>query len=92
MTPSKQEKSIKFNSLLADLVVFHTAVDMMAVIRQLIAEGWQVTVEDLAQLSPYLVGHIRRFGAYATDELHIPPEVFDPALTDVDFDPVPRAA
>jgi hypothetical protein len=32
--------------------VFHTAIDMMEVIRQLVAEGWQVTAEDLAQLSP----------------------------------------
>src|SRR4029450_10453642 len=53
---------------------------MMEVIRQLVAEGWQVTAEDLAQLSPYLTSHILRFGAYATDELHIPPDVFDPAL------------
>ena len=52
--------SVKFNSLLANLVVFHTAVDMMSVIRELITEGWQVSVEDLAQLSPYLVGHVRR--------------------------------
>jgi len=68
--------SVKFNSLLTNLVVFHTAVDMMSVIRELITEGWQVSVEDLAQLSPYLVGHVRRFGAYATDELHIPPNAF----------------
>jgi TnpA family transposase len=66
--PAEQEKKIKFGSLLANLVVFHTAVDMMAVIRALIAEGWTVTAEDLAQLSPYLTEHIRRFGAYATDE------------------------
>ena len=58
---------------------------MMEVIRQLVAEGWQVTAEDLAQLSPYLTSHILRFGAYATDELHIPPDVFDPALDEVDF-------
>ena len=35
---------------------------------------------DLAQLSHYLTSHILRFGAYATDELHIPPDVFDPTL------------
>ena len=90
--PAEQEKSVKFNSLLANLVVFQTAVDMMAVIRELIAEGWQVTVEHLAQLSPYLVSHIQRFGAYATDELHIPPDAFDPALADVEFDTEPVAA
>lgn len=49
------------------------------------AEGWQVTAEDLAQLSPYLTSHILRFGAYATDELHTPPDVFVPALDEVDF-------
>jgi hypothetical protein len=80
--PAEQEKSVKWNSL---LIVFHTAIDMMEVIRQLVAEGWQVTAEDLAQLSPYLTSHILRFGAYATDELHIPPDVFDPALDEVDF-------
>ena len=64
--------------------MFHTAIDMMEVIRQLVAEGWQVTAEDLAQLSPYLTSYILRFGAYATDELHIPPDVFDPALDEVD--------
>ena len=50
-----------------------------------VAEAWQVTAEDLAQLSPDLTSHILRFGAYATDELHIPPDVFDPALDEVDF-------
>ena len=83
--PAEQEKSVKWNSLLCNLIVFHTAIDMMEVIRQLVAEGWQVTAEDLAQLSPYLTSHILRFGAYATDELHIPPDVFDPALDEVDF-------
>jgi TnpA family transposase len=37
--PAEQEKAIKWNSLLCNLIVFHTAVDMMEVIRQLIAEG-----------------------------------------------------
>jgi hypothetical protein len=45
----------------------------------------EALVMDLAQLSPYLTSHILRFGAYATDELHIPPDVFDPALDEVDF-------
>ena len=49
-------------------------------------------MEDVAQLSPYLVSHIRRFGAYATDELHIPPDAFDPALDEVNVDAEPVAA
>jgi len=38
--PAEQEKVLKFNSLVANCVIFHTTLDMMAVIRQLIAEGW----------------------------------------------------
>ena len=37
--PAEQEKSVKWNSLLCNLIVFHTAIDMMEVIRQLVAEG-----------------------------------------------------
>lgn len=37
---AEQEKSVKWNSLLCNLIVFHTAIDMMEVIRQLVAEGW----------------------------------------------------
>jgi len=53
-----------------------------------------VTAEDLAQISPSLTSHILRFGAYATDKLHIPPDVFDPALDEVDLaanSPRPRS-
>jgi hypothetical protein len=33
--------------------VLHTAIDMIEVIRQLIAEGWQVTAEALAQAATF---------------------------------------
>jgi hypothetical protein len=65
---------------------------MTEVIRQLIAEGWEVTAELLAQLSPYLTEHINRFGVYPTDDLHIKPQAFDPELADVDFGSLPNAA
>jgi hypothetical protein len=90
--PVEQEKIIKFNSLLANCVVFHTALDMTEVIRELIAEGWEVTAELLAQLSPYLTEHINRFGIYPTDDLAIEPAAFDAALVEVDFEPVDKAA
>jgi hypothetical protein len=37
--PAEQEKIIKVNSLLANCVIFHTALDMTAVLRQLHREG-----------------------------------------------------
>jgi hypothetical protein len=51
--PAEQEKQNKFSTLLANAVIFHTTLDMMAVLRQLAAEGWEIKPEDLAVLSPY---------------------------------------
>ena len=66
-------------------MVFHTTVDMMAVLRDLIAEGWTITAADLAVLSPYLTARIQRFGVYATDEITLTPDAYDARLG-VDLD------
>jgi TnpA family transposase len=79
--PAEQEKIIKFNTLLANCVIFHTALDMTAVLRQLADEGWPVTPAAIADLSPYIRERIKRFGEYATDGLTEPPAAFDPHLT-----------
>jgi TnpA family transposase len=78
--PEEQEKILKFSTLLANAVIFHTTVDMMTVIRDLITEGWQITPADLAALSPYLTARIQRFGVYATDEIALTPEPFNTRL------------
>ena len=78
--PADQEKIIKFNTLVANCVIFHTTLDITAVIRQLIEEGWVITQEDLASLSPYLTESIKRFGDYIIEALASPPEAFDPHL------------
>lgn len=78
--PAEREKLIKFNTLLA----FHNALDIMAVVRGLVADGWTITADQLT-LSPYLRAHISRFGAYATDELTHRPVAFNPVLKEVDF-------
>ncbi|MCA1700294.1 MAG: transposase, partial [Actinobacteria bacterium] len=78
--PAEQEKIIKFNTLLANCVIFHTALDMTAVLRQLAQEGWPVTPAAIADLSPYITERIKRFGEYATDGLSEPPAAFDPHL------------
>lgn len=90
--PEEQEKLIKFNTLLANLVVFHNALDISDVVRQLVAEGWEITADQLGQIAPYLRAHISRFGAYDTDELHHQPDPFDPLLKEVDFTDVELAS
>jgi hypothetical protein len=43
-------------------------------------EGWALHASDLAVLSPYRRENILRFGDYTTDQLHIPPPAYDPAI------------
>src|SRR5205807_9004155 len=78
--PAEQEKILKFSTLMTNAVIFHTTVDMMTVIRELIAEGWQITPADLAVLSRYVTARIQRFGVYATDEIALTPEPFNAHL------------
>jgi hypothetical protein len=91
--PAEQEKQVKFSTLLTNAVIFHTTLDMMAVLRQLAADGWEIKPEDLAVLSPYLTMRINRFGVYATDEISVMPEEYDARLPGIDLavEPVPRS-
>ncbi|MFK0259300.1 Tn3 family transposase [Streptomyces sp. NPDC090445] len=92
--PVEQEKTAKSNALLTNAVIFHNALDIAEIVRQLQEEGHVIDPEDLAHMSPYLTEHIRRFGEYSTHELGIQPGQYDPHL-DVDFSPLrgdgPRA-
>lgn len=85
--PVEQEKTAKFNALLSNAVIFHNALDIAEIVRQLQAEGMDIAPEDLAQLSPYLTEHIRRFGEYSIHELGDEPDAYEPRL-DVDFTPL----
>ena len=78
--PAEQEKLIKFNTLLANCVIFHIAIDMTAVVRRMIADGRTVDLDDLATMAPYITERIKRFGEYPIDGLDMPPDVFDPHL------------
>jgi hypothetical protein len=61
----EQRKIIKYNHLVANLVIFHNVVMMTKVLRQLLAEGHQISPEALAVLSPYPTAHINRLGLYS---------------------------
>ncbi len=78
--PAQMEKILKFNTLVANCVMFHTALDMMAAVRELVADGWAIDPDDLASVSPYITERVLRFGEYMTDGLTTPPEAFDPHL------------
>ncbi|MDJ0594534.1 MAG: Tn3 family transposase [Pleurocapsa sp. MO_226.B13] len=70
--PEQQEKSIKYNDLIANAVIFQNVVDLTEVLQQLQREGYLLEREDVAGLSPYLTRHIKRFGDYVIDMESIP--------------------
>ncbi|MCE7082870.1 transposase [Streptomyces sp. ST2-7A] len=84
--PIGQEKAMKFDALLMNTVIFHNALDIAEIVRQLLEEGWEIDPEDLAHISRYLTERINRFGEYSTHEPGIRPDAYDPKL-DVDFTP-----
>jgi len=71
----EQRKMIKYNHLVANLLIFHTAVGMTRALEQLAADGHAaaITPEALAGTSPYLNEHLNRFGRYELDLSKPPP-------------------
>lgn len=63
----QQHKIIKYNQLVANMVILYNVEKMTHVIKELQAEGWEITPEVLARLSPYRTGHINRYGDYTVD-------------------------
>jgi hypothetical protein len=47
--------------------VLQNSVDVTKALLSLVREGYPVRREDVARLSPYLTGHIKRFGDYVVD-------------------------
>jgi TnpA family transposase len=70
--PDAQEKAIKYNDLVATAAVFQNAVDMSVGLRSMIEEGFPVSREDVATLSPYITRKIKRFGEYVIDLGEVP--------------------
>ena len=62
--PDEQQKLIRYNDLLASAVILQNVIDMSRIIADLRQEGWTITEEDLAFLSPYVTPGVKRFGEY----------------------------
>lgn len=59
----EQRKIVKYNQLVANLVILHNVERMTRVLTQ----GRRLPGEVLRALSPYRTGHINRFGDYTLD-------------------------
>ncbi|MFE3583287.1 hypothetical protein [Streptomyces vinaceus] len=64
-------------------MIFHSPLDIAAVIRQHQAEDSIMESLDLTQISPFLTEHIMYFGKYSTHEVGITPDDYGAHL-DVD--------
>lgn len=62
-----QRKIIKFNHLMANMLIFHTVAHQTKAINKLKGEGIDIPIEILAGIAPYWTGHINRFGAFHLD-------------------------
>ena len=63
----EQRKIVKYNHLVANMVILHVVEGMTKILAQLRDEGMGINAEVLAGLSPYRTRHINRFGDYTLD-------------------------
>ena len=47
-------------------------VEQTRIMKSLMRQGWKITREDVASLSPYVTSHVKRFGDYLIDVEAIP--------------------
>ena len=70
--PIEQEKRLKYLDLVANSIILQNAFDISSIIRSLSAEGYVINPRTLATLSPYLTGHLKRYGDYIVDFDNLP--------------------
>ena len=63
----EQQKLIRYNHLVANMIMCHNVQEMQRVLVDLRNEGWVITPEMLEALGPYRTAHINRFGLHDVD-------------------------
>ncbi|MDH6146131.1 TnpA family transposase [Paraburkholderia sp. WSM4179] len=75
----EQRKVIKYNHLVANMVILYNVQWMSRKLKELQEKGHPVDAEVLKVLSPYRREHINRFGDYLLDLLRSAPPL-DPSI------------
>ena len=71
--PLEYEKRIKYKDLITNAIMLHNVADMTDVLHDMQQEGYPITANFVATLSPYLTGHIKHFGEYFIELDTVPP-------------------
>ncbi len=70
----EQRKTIKYNHLVANCLIFHNLCSLTRLIQTLQERGDIVPEDAIAAISPYLTEHINRFGDYILNLGRKPPQ------------------
>ena len=70
--PLEQEKRMHYLDLVANAIILQNTIDLSQAIQAVRDQGFPVTTELLAGLSPYLTSKIKRYGDYILDMLTKP--------------------
>jgi len=62
--PEEHEKAVKYTDIIANVIMLQNVIDMSEIILMLHDEGYLITDQELARLSPYIRSNINRFGQY----------------------------
>jgi hypothetical protein len=68
----EQEKQVKYTGLLTSCVILDNTVEISAALNALAQEGYLLSIDEVAALSPYQTRHIKRFGNYEIDFEAVP--------------------
>ncbi len=71
-TRDEQRKIIKYNHLVANLLAFHTLVNMTQALQKIQQAGHVIDLAALATFSPYGTEQYNRFGNYALNPNRLP--------------------
>jgi TnpA family transposase len=77
--PIEMEKMIKFTQLVANAIMLSNVLDMSAAIRHLMATGYLVTTQAVAEIGPTIRQHIHRYGEWFVDLADAPPPLDEQA-------------
>ena len=83
----EQRKVIKYNHLVANLVILHTLVTMSEALQTMSDDGHLIDRKVVACLSPYQTGYINRFGNYKLRKGKVV-DTLEPAMNITLFDDV----
>ena len=72
---AEQRKLIKYNHLVANCLIFYNVFAMTRALHKLKKEGIDLSAEVVSRLSPYLTGHVNRFGMYQLEIGRQPPAI-----------------